>query len=132
MYVSACSAPASSPVVTWNDSAANRGPASGGARVVAVADPQRERAEALAAECGAGAVAGVEDLFSEGLDCVYICIPPWRHGHPEDVAIAAGLPMFVETPLAADLSTAEALAGRIRAAGLLAVVGSQWRYLDTL
>jgi myo-inositol 2-dehydrogenase/D-chiro-inositol 1-dehydrogenase len=103
-----------------------------GARVAAVADPQRERADALAAECGAVAVAGVEDLVSEGLDCLYVCIPPWQHGHPEEVAIAAGLPMFVEKPLAADLSSAEGIAGRIRAAGLLAVVGYQWRYLDTL
>jgi myo-inositol 2-dehydrogenase / D-chiro-inositol 1-dehydrogenase len=103
-----------------------------GTRVAAVADPQRDRADALAGTCGARSVERVEDLVDEGLDCLYICVPPWQHGHPEDVALAAGLPMFVEKPLAADLSTAEDISDRIRAAGTLAVVGYQWRYLDTL
>jgi predicted dehydrogenase len=103
-----------------------------GVRVAAVADPQRDRADALAETCGARSVERVEDLVAEGLDCLYLCVPPWQHGHPEDVALAAGLPMFVEKPLAADLATAEDLAERIRDAGTLAVVGYQWRYLDTL
>jgi myo-inositol 2-dehydrogenase/D-chiro-inositol 1-dehydrogenase len=102
-----------------------------GVRVVGVADPQRDRADALAADCGASSVTAVEELVDLGLDCLYICVPPWQHGHPEDVAIGAGLPVFVEKPLAADLSTAEDIARRLRGAALLAVAGYQWRYLDT-
>jgi predicted dehydrogenase len=103
-----------------------------GVRVAAVADPQRDRADALAETCGALPVESVEHLVDQGLDALYICVPPWQHGHPEEVALAAGLPMFVEKPLAADLATAEDIAERIRDAGTLAVVGYQWRYLDTL
>jgi myo-inositol 2-dehydrogenase/D-chiro-inositol 1-dehydrogenase len=103
-----------------------------GVRVQAVADPQRDRAEALAAGCGASAAEDVDQILGSGVDCLYICVPPSEHGPPEDAAMAAGVPIFVEKPLAADLATAEAIGDRLEAAGLLAVAGYQWRYLDTL
>lgn len=103
-----------------------------GVEVVGVADPQRERAEALAGECGARTVDDVHQLVDLGLDALYVCVPPHQHGEPEDTALAAGLPMFLEKPLAGDLTTAEELDDRITEAGLLVSVGYQWRYLDTL
>jgi myo-inositol 2-dehydrogenase/D-chiro-inositol 1-dehydrogenase len=103
-----------------------------GVHVAAVADPQHDRARSLADTCGAVAVDDVQQVVDTGVDCLYVCVPPAEHGPPEDCAIAAGVPVFVEKPLAADLSTAEDIAARLAAAGLLAVVGYQWRYLDTL
>jgi predicted dehydrogenase len=103
-----------------------------GVEVVGVADPQRERAEALAADCGARVVDGVRGLVDLGLDGLYVGVPPHQHGEPEDVAIEAGVPVFLEKPLANDLSTAEDIGKRVAAAGLLLSVGYQWRYLDTL
>jgi myo-inositol 2-dehydrogenase / D-chiro-inositol 1-dehydrogenase len=103
-----------------------------GVEVVGVADPQRERAEALAADCGARVVDGVRGLVDLGLDGLYVGVPPHQHGEPEDVAIEAGVPIFLEKPLANDLATAEDIGKRVAAAGLLVSVGYQWRYLDTL
>jgi myo-inositol 2-dehydrogenase/D-chiro-inositol 1-dehydrogenase len=103
-----------------------------GVRVAAVSDPQRDRAEALAASCGATVVGGVEAVVDAGVDCLYVCVPPSEHGAPEVCAVEADVPVFVEKPLAADLSTAEEIGERLTGAGLLAVAGYQWRYLDTL
>jgi myo-inositol 2-dehydrogenase / D-chiro-inositol 1-dehydrogenase len=103
-----------------------------GVRVAAVADPQHDRAEALAARCGAVPLDTVEQVLESGVDCLYVCVPPSEHGPPEDCAIAAGVPILVEKPLASDLATAEDIGERLAGAGLLAVVGYQWRYLDTL
>ncbi|MGY1672305.1 Gfo/Idh/MocA family protein [Geodermatophilus sp. SYSU D00710] len=104
-----------------------------GVTVAGVADPQADRARRLAERAGATAYRSWEDLLdAEALDALYVCVPPAQHGAVEDAAIDAGLPLFVEKPPAADLATAERLAARIEAAGLLTAVGYHWRYLDTL
>ena len=103
-----------------------------GVRVCAVADQQADRARALADRHGARVAQGVEGLLDAGVDCLYLCVPPSEHGRPEECAIEAGVPILVEKPLAADLATAEAIATKLEDAGLLAVAGYQWRYLDTL
>jgi len=102
-------------------------------RVAGIADPRTERAELLAASAGAAAYAHWQDLLDvERLDALYLCVPPHAHGPVEEAAVDRGLPLFVEKPLATDLATAERLADRIDAAGLLTAVGYHWRYLDTL
>ncbi|MGY1827692.1 Gfo/Idh/MocA family protein [Blastococcus sp. SYSU DS0541] len=104
-----------------------------GAQVVGVADPRPDRAERLAGTAGAAAYADWRELLDRGdLDGLYVCVPPSAHGAVEDAAVDRGLPLFVEKPLAADLSTAERLAGRIEEAALLTAVGYHWRYLDTV
>ena len=103
-----------------------------GVEVVGVADPQRERAVALAGSCGATVAEDVRGLVDLGLDGLYVGVPPHQHGEPEDVAIAAGVPVFLEKPLANDLGTAEDIGRRIARSALLVSVGYQWRYLDTL
>ena len=101
--------------------------------VAGIADPRADRAEVLAARTGAAAYAHWADLLDvERLDALYVCVPPHAHGEVEEAAIERGLPLFVEKPVATDLATAEALADRIDAAGLLTAVGDHWRYLDTL
>ena len=47
-----------------------------GVRITSIADPQRERAEALAERCGALAVDGVEQVLAAGVECLYVCVPP--------------------------------------------------------
>src|SRR3712207_4079921 len=101
--------------------------------VAGIADPRADRAEVLAGRAGAAAYAHWSDLLDvERLDALYLCVPPHAHGEIETAAVERGLPLFVEKPLATDLATAEALADRIDAAGLLTAVGYHWRYLDTL
>lgn len=67
-------------------------------------------------------------LRDEQLDAVYLCLPPFAHGEPEQAVIAAGLPFLVEKPLALDLRTAAATLRQIRERDLLTTVGYQLRY----
>ena len=101
--------------------------------VTAIADPDRDRARALAGDSGASLHDSAEAMLSdEALDAVFICVPPSAHGRVERAVIAAGLPFFVEKPLATDLATAEDISGAVTAAGLITAVGYHWRYLETL
>lgn len=89
-------------------------------------------AEALAGEVGAPAMASAEDLLSAGVDAVYVCVPPFAHGPSETAVLSAGLPIFVEKPLATDLEAAERIGSQVAAAGVLSAVGHHWRYLDVV
>jgi predicted dehydrogenase len=102
--------------------------------VQAVADPDGERARSLAALCGAaGVYESFLDMFDlEELDALYVCVPPFAHGAPELAAAAAGLPFFVEKPIAIDRATAEAVAEAVREREVLTATGYHWRNLDTL
>src|SRR4051794_41771548 len=103
------------------------------AELVAVADPVPERAATLAARYGAASYDGHDRMLEhEELDAVYVCVPPYAHGPPELAVIEAGLPMFVEKPLAADLATAEMIATRVEAAGQATATGYHWRAMDTM
>ena len=101
--------------------------------VTAVCDPQLDRAQTLAARCGAAVHTDVEVMLAEvAADAVYVCVPPGAHGPPERSALRRGLGLFVEKPLDADLTVAEELAGEIAAAGVPTATGYHWRYLDTV
>ena len=101
--------------------------------VAGAADPDVSRAEELAARFGARVYADYREmLVCESLDAVYICVPPFAHGAPERAVLSAGLPFFVEKPLAADYATAAALAKEVRAASVPTAAGYHWRYLDTV
>ncbi|MCW2952061.1 MAG: putative dehydrogenase [Conexibacter sp.] len=102
-------------------------------RLVAVADVDAGRAAQLAARTGARCYADLEQLLErERLDALYICVPPFAHGPPERAALAAGLPFFVEKPLAADWATARTLADEVARARVPTGVGYHWRQLDTV
>jgi predicted dehydrogenase len=102
-----------------------------GVEVAAVADPALERAKELATEAGAAAYPNhMELLASERLDAVYICVPPFAHGAPELAVIDAGLPLFVEKPVAIDQETAAAIAARLAGRSLVTCTGYHWRWLD--
>jgi predicted dehydrogenase len=102
-----------------------------GVEVAAVADPALERAGALAAEAGAAVHPNhMELLEAERLDAVYICVPPFAHGPPELAVLDAGLPMFVEKPVAIDQETATTIAVRLAERPVLTCTGYHWRWLD--
>jgi myo-inositol 2-dehydrogenase / D-chiro-inositol 1-dehydrogenase len=102
-----------------------------GVELAAVADPAMERAKELAAEAGAAAYPNhMELLAAERLDAVYICVPPFAHGAPELAVIDAGLPMFVEKPVAIDQETAAEIAARLAGRALVTCTGYHWRWLD--
>jgi myo-inositol 2-dehydrogenase/D-chiro-inositol 1-dehydrogenase len=87
-----------------------------------VYDPDVARREAFAADSGATACGSEEEVL-DGCDAVYVCT--WTSEHPRLVsaAVARGLPVFCEKPLAPDLAGAEALAAEVRASGVTNQVG---------
>jgi predicted dehydrogenase len=102
-----------------------------GVEVAGVADPALERARELAEPAGAAAYPGhLELLAAERLDALYICVPPFAHGAPELAAIEAGLPFFVEKPVAIDQGTAAGIAAALAGRPLLTCTGYHWRWLD--
>jgi myo-inositol 2-dehydrogenase/D-chiro-inositol 1-dehydrogenase len=100
--------------------------------LVAVCDPATAVAESLAAEVGTSTVGDLPGLLTRGLDAVWLCVPPFAHGELELAVIRAGLPFFVEKPLAADLAVARDVADAVAAAGLPTATGYHWRHLDTV
>src|SRR5215207_7665818 len=92
--------------------------------VVAIADPDQERAQMQAARCNASVYTSHQEMLaSEMLDALYICVPPFAHGAPEEAAIRAGLPFFVEKPIAVEPGTAEQIAAAVTEHGLITAVG---------
>ena len=79
------------------------------ARVAAVMDLDRSRAEAVAAECGdARAYGDAEALIADpAVDAVVIASPDPTHAALTLACLAAGKPVLCEKPLAASLAEAE-------------------------
>jgi predicted dehydrogenase len=100
--------------------------------LVCVTDVAPGAADRLARRCGARSVPDVAAVLDSGVDAVYVCVPPFAHGPAEEAVLAAGVPLFVEKPVAADLATAERLAALAARSGGLTAVGHHWRYLPVL
>jgi myo-inositol 2-dehydrogenase/D-chiro-inositol 1-dehydrogenase len=98
-------------------------------QVTGVTDVVPAAARNLAAAYGATVFADVGELLGAGLDAAYVCVPPFAHGPAEEQVIDAGVPLFVEKPIAINRDTADQLAERIAQRNLLTAVGHHWRYL---
>lgn len=89
-----------------------------GAGVVAVMDPKRARAEAVAPP-GAAVYADLEALLEDpAVDIVHIGTPPYLHGSIARLAAERGKHVFVEKPLATTLAEARAAVNAARTAGV--------------
>lgn len=82
-------------------------------RVGAVVDTDSSRAQALASQIGAEAFDSFEDVLSspmrEQLDGVVVCTPPSVRLDLVEQALATGLPVLIEKPLANTVEDAERL-----------------------
>jgi predicted dehydrogenase len=96
--------------------------AGGGAVLAGVADLDAARARELAAQHGVRAVADLRELAGE-LDAAIVAVPTVAHGAVVGVALALGLDVLVEKPIAASVEEAESLLARAEAKGALLQVG---------
>src|SRR5438067_12250927 len=88
------------------------------ADVVAVCDPDPERAARLAEHAGARAHTEWEGMLGgERLEAVFVCTPPTVHAAPAVAALAQGLPVYVEKPLARTLADGGAIVDAWRSSG---------------
>lgn len=99
--------------------------------IVGVASRSAEHAGRLARRAGAHAWTDYRRMLDAGgIDAVICCLPPAERGDPELSVVDRGLHLLVEKPLGLDASVPEHIGQRIAAAGVIAAVGYQWRYLD--
>lgn len=99
----------------------------GDANIVAVCDVDAQRAEGLAASCGAQAFTDPEACMKEA-ELVYILTPPSFH---KDIAVSAmeqGKHVMIEKPISISLEDAEAIADTAARLNRKAMVGFNMRF----
>jgi myo-inositol 2-dehydrogenase / D-chiro-inositol 1-dehydrogenase len=104
-----------------------------GVSIAAVCDIQRERAEELASGTGARVYLDWRDMLDrEALGALIVCVPPLSHREPAVEALARGLPLYLEKPIARTPDDAAAIVEAAGRAGTVCAVGYQWHALDLL
>ena len=98
-----------------------------GARLVAVADIDRGRAEAVAAPLGVRAIADARELAGQ-LDAVTVAVPTEAHVAAALPWLAEGVSVLVEKPLARTLADADRLIEAARESGATLAVGHTERF----
>jgi len=101
--------------------------------VIAVADPVKERRDAMASRFnGARAYKDHNDFFNgeSKLDALFIAVPPAEHKGIEEEAIARKWNFKVEKPMSLNPAQAKRIAQDSQKAGLVTAVGFQDRYME--
>lgn len=101
--------------------------------VAAIADASPQRLEELRAVCpGAVLTADADKALAESADAALICSPPNFHVPQARRAVARGLHVFIEKPLAESLTGTEALANEAATAKRVAFVACNLRFHPSL
>jgi predicted dehydrogenase len=104
-----------------------------GVELVAACDADLARAEAIAQAHGARAYERWEEMLDgETLDLLWVCTPPLAHRVPTAAALARGIHVYLEKPLARTLEDGEAIVAAAEAADPICVVGYQWHATELL
>lgn len=96
-----------------------------------VFDTDRERREAVGREFGVPVRSSLEELLAES-DGVVIAVPTTAHEEVALAAIRAGVHVFVEKPMAPDVSSADRMLAAARDCGVLVQVGHVERFNPVL
>jgi predicted dehydrogenase len=96
--------------------------------VAVVADTDRARGEAVAAEFGAQYVADYQAMFDR-VDAVSVCLPHTLHRAAWEAAAAAGKHILCEKPLATTVADCAAIVAAARSAHVLLMIGLTHRFL---
>lgn len=87
------------------------------AELAAVCDVLGERAKAFAAEYGGTACLALEELLALPLDIVSICTPSGMHAEMSIAALAAGVNVLCEKPMALNVADCDRVIAAERASG---------------
>lgn len=102
-------------IASWHADAIKATP---GARLVAVCDPARDAAEALASGYGIAAFTDLDQMIAAQVcDVVHILTPPNLHRDLAVKCLSAGLHVLVEKPVALSVAEVSDMAGAARASG---------------
>jgi predicted dehydrogenase len=101
--------------------------------VAAVCDTDPERAAEVAGLSGAEVFAGWQEMLDRtSLDVVWICVPPRAHAAAAVAVLDAGLPLYLEKPIARSLADAAEIVAAAARSAAVCTVGYQWRAIDWL
>jgi len=98
-----------------------------GVELVAVADPNLERAQQVAGRFGAQAVADYRDVIGR-VDAATVAVPTVLHVEIAEALLRGGLDVLVEKPMAADLEGADRLVSAARERDRVLAVGHLERF----
>jgi len=100
-----------------------------GAEIVAVTDVSAEAAEKMAAETGASVYPDIRALLASGVEVVSICTPPVAHEEAAVAALAAGVHVLCEKPMAYDAAAARRMAQAATSSKALFMPAFRHRFL---
>ncbi|MBB5957049.1 putative dehydrogenase [Saccharothrix tamanrassetensis] len=105
-----------------------------GSAVVAVGDPRPERRELAGADFGPDVLLTDDpgEVLRAGLDAVFVLSPDHLHAEHALAAFDAGVPVYLEKPLAITLEECDALLGRAREAGVKLYIGHNMRHMPVV
>jgi myo-inositol 2-dehydrogenase / D-chiro-inositol 1-dehydrogenase len=104
-----------------------------GVELVAACDSAIERAEAIAGPRGARAYARWEEMLErEELDALWVCTPPLHHRAPVLAALAGGVHVYLEKPIARTMDDADAIVEAAGSSSAICAVGYQWHASELL
>jgi predicted dehydrogenase len=98
-----------------------------GARLVAVADRDRDRARAIAEEYGCAALADASELCGR-VQAASVAVPTEVHAAVAVPLLEAGIDVLIEKPLARTVEEADAINSAAERAGRLVMVGHSERF----
>ena len=98
-----------------------------GARLVAVADRDRERARAVAAEYGAEAFDSMEGLLGK-VKAASVAVPTIHHRETAEFLLRAGIDVLVEKPIAPSVEDADSILTTASETGRIVMVGHTERF----
>ena len=104
-----------------------------GVELAAACDVDVARAEAIAHPRGARAYAAWEEMLArERLDLLWVCTPPLHHRPPVEAALAAGVHVYLEKPIARTMADADAIVAAAERGAAVCAVGYQWHASELL
>jgi predicted dehydrogenase len=99
------------------------------AKIVAVADPLKERRDEAASEFGCKTYERIEDMLGlADVEVAVIATPSVRHGPDTLLALQAGKQVVVEKPMAMNVDEADRMIATARQAGKKLFVHQNWRF----
>jgi predicted dehydrogenase len=102
---------------------------SGRSKVVAIADPDLNRAHALASECQASAMEDYRDMLGD-VDAVVVSSPNFLHHEHAVAAAKAGKHVYCEKPMGLSLAQATEIRDAIAEASVQSLVGFSTRFTE--
>ncbi|MBM3478170.1 MAG: Gfo/Idh/MocA family oxidoreductase [Alphaproteobacteria bacterium] len=99
-----------------------------GAELVAVVDPDADRARALAAEVGTRAATSIDEVEGS-IEAASVAVPTHSHHDVATRLLEAGIHVLIEKPIAETIEQADALVALAAARGRILQVGHLQRFL---